>query len=108
MRPLEPPDPRRLGESLDAVARSLGAPPASALVTLFDGWADIVGDSVAAHSRPLSLTRGTLAVAVDEPGWATQLIYLQAELLRRLDEALGAGVVAGIRVRVVPRSRPPR
>ena len=102
MRPLDPPDPRRVAESLDAVARSLGAPPATALATLFGGWTDIVGDAVAAHCRPLSLTRGTLALAVDEPGWATQITYLEADLLRRLDEALGRGVVARVTVRVRP------
>ena len=102
MRPLEPPDPRRLGESLDDVARSLGAPPATALSTLFGRWPDIVGDTVAAHCRPLSLTRGTLAVAVDQAGWATQITYLEADLLRRLDEALGSGVVTRVTVRVRP------
>ena len=102
MRPLDPPDPRRLGESLDAVARSLGAPPASALTTLFGDWAGIVGPAMAAHTRPLSLTRGVLAVAVDQPGWATQITYLEADLLRRLDEALGAGVVTRLTVRVRP------
>ena len=102
MKPLGPPDPRRLGESLDVVARSLGAPPASALVTLFEGWADIVGPTVAAHSKPLSLTRGVLAVAVDEPGWATQMTYLEADLLRRLDETVGPGAVTRVTVRVRP------
>jgi len=91
-----------VGESLDDVARSLGGPPARALATLFGQWADVVGPSIAAHSRPLSLTRGTLAIAVDEPGWATQLTYLEADLLRRLDEALGAGVVTRVAVRVRP------
>ena len=102
MKSVDPPDPRRLGESLDAVARSIGGPPASALVTLFDGWADIVGPTVAAHSKPLSLTRGVLAVAVDEPGWATQMTYLEADLLRRLTEALGPGIVTRVTVRVRP------
>ncbi|MDP8936630.1 MAG: DUF721 domain-containing protein [Actinomycetota bacterium] len=100
MRPLGPPDPRRVGESLDDVARSLGGAPATALATVFGRWSDIVGPTVAAHSRPLSLGRGVLAIAVDEPGWATQLTYLEADLLRRLDETLGAGVVTRVTVRV--------
>ncbi len=102
MRPLEPPDPRRVAESLDDVARSLGGPPATALAALFGSWGEIVGPAIAAHSRPLSLSRGALAIAVDEPGWATQLTYLEADLLRRLDEALGAGVVTRVTVRVRP------
>jgi predicted nucleic acid-binding Zn ribbon protein len=94
-----------VGESLDDVARSLGGPPAGALAVVFGGWADVVGATIAAHSRPLSLTRRTLTVAVDQPGWATQLTYLEADLRRRLEEALGPGVVDAIRVRVVPPGR---
>ena len=95
-------DPRRLDASLDRVARGLGGPGAGALRTVFAHWADIVGPHVADHARPLSLVGGVLAVAVDEPGWATQLTYLQADLLRRLEDALGVGVVTRITVRQRP------
>ena len=40
-------------------------------------------------------------VAVDEPAWATQLRWLEADLVTRLNEALGAGQVERIEVRVV-------
>jgi len=95
-------DPRRIDASLDRVARGLGGPGAGALRSVFAHWADIVGPQVADHARPLSLVGGVLAVAADEPGWATQLTYLEADLLRRLEEALGAGVVTRIAVRQRP------
>jgi predicted nucleic acid-binding Zn ribbon protein len=93
-------DPRRVGASLDRVAASLGVPRATTLASVFAAWADLVGESVAANSRPRSLRDGVLVVAVDQPGWATQLRWLEADLLARLAEHLGAGEVVAIEVRV--------
>ena len=95
-------DPRPLRDSLDAVARSMGAPPAAALGSLFSRWPELVGATLAAHCRPLSLARGTLVVAVDHSAWAAQLRWLEADVLRRLEERLGAGVVTALEVRVRP------
>jgi predicted nucleic acid-binding Zn ribbon protein len=96
----DPPEPRSIKASLDRVARSLGGPDASSLSGLFGRWADIVGPQLAAHARPLSLSSGVLVVAVTEPGWATQLTYLEGELLGRFREALGEGVVERVEVRL--------
>jgi len=96
----DPPEPRSLKASLDRVARSLGGPDSGSLSGLFGRWAEIVGPQLAAHARPLSLSSGVLVVAVTEPGWATQLTYLEAELLGRFREALGEGVVDRVEVRL--------
>jgi len=96
----DPPEPRSIKASLDEVARGLGGPDASSLSGLFGRWAELVGPQLAAHARPLSLTSGVLVVAVTEPGWATQLTYLESELLGRFREALGDGVVDRVEVRL--------
>ena len=95
--------PRRLGDSLDRISKSLGGPSATALATIFAGWPAIVGAAVAAHAEPLSLVRGTLTIGVDQPGWATQLTYLETDLLRRIEEVAGAGAVQRVRVTVRPK-----
>jgi predicted nucleic acid-binding Zn ribbon protein len=92
--------PRTVRDSLDTFARRLGAPEAGALSVVFAHWGDIVGESVAAHTRPVSLVQGVLRVAVDQPGWATQLKYLAPRLVERLGEVAGAGVVTSLEVRV--------
>jgi predicted nucleic acid-binding Zn ribbon protein len=104
-RPLPgpPPDPRPLGASLDRISQSLGGPPAAALATIFAQWETIVGDAVAAHSWPLNLARETLTIGVDQPGWATQLTYLEADLVRRIAEATGTDAVRHVRVTVRPK-----
>lgn len=108
-RPSPPPggdEPRRLRDSLDRYAKRVGAPQASALGAVFSRWGDIVGEGVVAHARPISLVGGALVVAVEEPGWATQLRFLEAEILARLEQVAGAGVADRVEVRVErPRRR---
>jgi predicted nucleic acid-binding Zn ribbon protein len=104
-RPLPGPgtsEPRPVGESLGRIARHLGAPPPGALSRVFDRWEELVGPTLAARTRPVSLARGVLVVAVAEPAWAAQLRWLEADLLRRFEEALGRGVVEALTVRVRP------
>ena len=92
-----------MSDSLPGVTRRIGGPDGAAFVTLVAGWPEIVGPAVAAHSRPLRLGDGTLTIAVDQAGWATELTYLEATLRGRLDDAVGAGVVTAVRVVVRPR-----
>ena len=103
-RPSKPPDdgPQRVGESLGRVTRSLGMPSADALGAVFGRWASLVGDQVAQHATPASLRHRALTVNVDDPVWATQLRWLEHDLVARLTEALGEGVVDRIEVRVRP------
>jgi predicted nucleic acid-binding Zn ribbon protein len=82
------------------VARAIGAPPASTLTAVFAGWNDIVGDAVAAHARPVSLVRGVLRVAVDQPAWATELRFIGPQLLQRCAEVTGDDSVVRLEVRV--------
>ena len=104
-RPLEEPnDPRPVRASLDDLARRLGAPGATALETLFDGWAGVVGDGIAAHASPRALRRGVLVVAVDHPAWATELRSISAQIVERCKELAGADVVDAIDIRVVPEA----
>ena len=89
--------PRKVGESIEQLR-----PGSTALSTLLDRWSEVVGDALAAHVRPTKLAGGTLVIAVDDPAWATQLKYLQADLLTRIGDVLGAGAVTEIRVVVRP------
>jgi predicted nucleic acid-binding Zn ribbon protein len=95
-------EPSRVGASLDRLVRHLGAPSADVTASLVGRWPDLVGANVGANSRPLRLRDGTLTVAVADPAWATQLRFLEATLLQRLQAQLGAESVSTIEVRVRP------
>jgi hypothetical protein len=104
-RPLpgDPPAPRQLGESLDAVMRGLGAPEASGVHLVFDRWEEVVGEALADRTRPLRMDGGRLVLAVDEPAIATHVRFLQGELLARLEALLGPGRVTALDLRVGPK-----
>ena len=93
-------EPRPLGETVDRLVRSMGAPSAEATRSIFADWAEIVGDQIAEHARPHALRERTLVVAVADPAWATQLRFLETELLGRIAAATGSDEVTSIEVRV--------
>ena len=97
--------PPRIGELLGRVVRSLGGPAAPSIdlvEQVFGHWSEIVGE-LAGHTRPVSVRGGVLVVAVDEPGWATELRFRQGELIDRLDQRVGPGRVTRVEVRIQPR-----
>ncbi|HJV09463.1 MAG TPA: DUF721 domain-containing protein [Acidimicrobiales bacterium] len=94
--------PRRLADSLPTVTKHLGGAGGPALVDLLQRWPEVVGPSLAAHCRPLTLRETTLTIAADEAAWGAQLRWLEADLIRRLDQAVGAGTVTRIAVRIRP------
>jgi hypothetical protein len=96
-------EPRPVADSLAAVTRNLGGAGGPALVDLLSRWPAVVGEQLAAHCWPVSLRAGTLTIAADESAWGAQLGWLEADLRRRLDDAVGAGVVTRIAVRIRPR-----
>jgi len=93
---------RPVGESLDAVMRGLGAPEASGVHLVFDRWSEVVGEALAARTRPLRIDGGRLVLSVDEPAIATHVRFLQGELLARLETLLGPGRVTALDLRVGP------
>jgi len=83
--------------------RGLGAPEASGVHLVFDRWSEVVGEALAARTRPLKIDGKRLVLAVDEPAIATHVKFLQAELLTRLGELLGPDRVTAIDLRVGPK-----
>lgn len=109
VEPLPTPDrhtgaePRPVGEALDRVLRGLGAPAAPNMSALFRSWPELVGEQLAQRTHPISVRDGALRIAVDDPAWASQLRWLEPELLARMCDVLGTGVVERLEVRVRPR-----
>jgi predicted nucleic acid-binding Zn ribbon protein len=87
-------DPVPLHDTLDDYVRSLrvDGPSARTMGSLFNRWVDAVGQAVADHARPVKLDGERLLVEVDEPAWATQLRFLEADILDRLRSVAGLQV----------------
>ena len=72
----------RLGETLRRWLAESGDAAGSA--SLFQGWPEIVGLELAAHTRPVDVERGRLIVAADHPGWVQLLRAREPAIVRRL------------------------
>lgn len=110
----EPVEPgvKKLGDALDGVVASLrplvperagggrGGVAATALGGLFRGWDEAVGDQIAANVRPVVLDGGRLVVEVTEPAWATQLQFLEHDLLARVRPLVAPAPLTSLEVRV--------
>ena len=95
-------EPRTLGSSLEQVARRFALPSPRQLRSVIGDWDELVGRPLCHHVRPAGLRAGELVLDVDAPGWATQVRYLESELIQRCNEVAGEGTVVRIRVRVRP------
>jgi predicted nucleic acid-binding Zn ribbon protein len=93
-------DPRPLRDALSEVAADLGLAEPDAFGTLVANWPDLVGDELAAHCQPQSVRDGILRVSVDSAPRATQLRYLESNVVDRVSALVGAGVVRAVQVRV--------
>lgn len=91
-------DPQTLGSLTGAVAQARGWSSKINEGTVFGSWAAVVGADIAAHAEPTSLTDGVLHVRAESTAWATQLRYMQSQILASIAAAVGHGVVKSLRI----------
>ncbi|MDR7294551.1 DUF721 domain-containing protein [Pseudoglutamicibacter albus] len=107
-------DPVGLGELLERMMRSRGWAEPVAVGSVLARWPEIVGPQVAAHAVAESFEDSVVVVRCSSTAWATNLQLMQHDLLKRLDAAVGHGVVTRIKAlgpaapswRKGPRSAP--
>ena len=62
-------------------------------------WPEIVGEAVARHAKVERVDAGRLYVTVESAAWRTEVLLRREDILRRLNERLGAEIVKEIVVR---------
>ena len=98
--PGEIPEPSRIDRSLHAVTRRLGLPTPPVLRELFGSWEALVGRSIAEHVRPLVIEGSTLVLTTTEPGWVSQIRFLETDLVAQLNARVPDSAIDSIVVRV--------
>ncbi|MGH8970640.1 MAG: DUF721 domain-containing protein [Actinomycetes bacterium] len=91
-------DPQPLGSSVDRLLAERGWETDAAVGGVMGRWSAVVGNDLAAHCVPLAFDDGELVVRADSTAWATQVRMLAPNLVRRLNEEVGEGTVAAVRV----------
>lgn len=95
-------EPETAASLVNAVVAKIGGDARATEHRVFDGYALAVGTLLRHRSHPEKLRGSTLFVRVGSSAIAHQLTMLKGEILVRLAEVIGPGVVADIRTRVGP------
>ena len=95
-------EPVALGRALDRLMGSLDAPGPDLVSTIFGRWEELVGADVARHCRPAAVEGDRLVVVASDAAWASELQWLAAEVLARINEAASTERLKSLTVRVVP------
>jgi predicted nucleic acid-binding Zn ribbon protein len=90
-------DPRGLGAVVDSLTSELGWDSELDKAELIDAWAELVGETTAAKSRPIGIEDGLLVVSCESTAWATQLRIMRSELLAAIAERYPRAGIQSIR-----------
>jgi predicted nucleic acid-binding Zn ribbon protein len=87
-------------EFLAAILRQAGATEGIDEERLREMWKEVAGDFIARNATPVSLKGGCLTLHVLQPAMRFHLEQSRVELLRKVQQAAGSGVVKTIRFAV--------
>ena len=90
---------RPIGEVLGSLVSDLGIGKRLQEYDAVLEWAEIVGPHIARVATAEKISQGVLVVRVSASTWRNELNMRKAELLDRLNTALGGKVVTDIRFR---------
>ena len=90
----------RLGDGLERFVRNLGAPPISILTQLEDRWPELVGPGLSVSTRPVELVDGVLTIACADGAAASQIGWMEAQIIRRFSSTFNTNLVQRVAVRV--------
>ncbi|MFR9730604.1 DUF721 domain-containing protein [Saccharopolyspora sp. MS10] len=91
-------DPQPLGRLASRIAADRGWTDRLSGGQVFARWTGLVGGDIAEHTKPVALSDGELTVQAESTAWATQLRLLQRQILQRIADGVGKGVVRKIKV----------
>lgn len=89
-----------LSDLLGPMLERLGMSRPDVLNRIVSDWAEVACEPWVSRSKPLTLSRGELIVAVASGTDASLLRYRTGELLAALDRSLGGSMVETVRIKV--------
>ena len=88
----------KLGEALVEFLRDSGLEQSVLEVQIVEAWPKVMGDVVTHLTRSVEVKEGMLIVRVNSAALKTQLFENRFELVRKLNEAVGAQVIRDCRI----------
>jgi predicted nucleic acid-binding Zn ribbon protein len=86
-----------IGRALADYIEAAGMEERLAEAAVVPDWAERVGPAIAAVTRPVSVSRGTLIVAVRSSAWLMELHMMERQILRKLNAGRDKGRLTKLR-----------
>jgi predicted nucleic acid-binding Zn ribbon protein len=87
----------RVSETLATYIERSGMSKRIAEAGVVPEWADRVGPAIAAVTEPVTVSRGTLVVAVRSSAWLMELHMMERQIVRSVNAGRAAGRIDRIR-----------
>ena len=91
---------KRIGDLVRQFLEDRGWDAGDPYSPLFTGWKQVVGESLAGHSRLADVENGVLIVEVDHPGWLQMLSMRRQAVLEAARKAAPRARIEGMRGRI--------
>ena len=92
-------EPVHLRSVLEQLLKDFGTPDINVVTSIVDQWEEIVGIDLAAKISAVAVSGSELIVRVDDPAWASQISWLENQLLDKITRLIGEEKITSIRVR---------
>lgn len=96
-------EPVHLRSVLEQILKDFGTPDIEVVTSIVDQWQDVVGVDLAAKISAVAVSGSELIVRVDDPVWASQISWLESQLLDKITRLIGEEKITAIRVRTTPK-----
>jgi predicted nucleic acid-binding Zn ribbon protein len=91
-----------IGSIMNDVLKTLRPEADSGLVQVWQLWDGAVGRAIAENARPAAFKGKLLLVHVASSPWIHQLQFLKAEIIQKLNAALGKDLIEDIKFKIGP------
>ena len=96
-------EPVHLRSVLEQLLKDFGTPDITVVTSIVDQWEEVVGIDLAAKISAVAVSGSELIVRVDDPAWASQINWLEKQLLDKITNLVGEEKITSIRVRTTPK-----
>jgi predicted nucleic acid-binding Zn ribbon protein len=87
---------------IDDVLKTYRREPDGELLQVWHVWDSIVGDVIAKNTKPGAFKGRILLVYVTSSTWVHQLQFLKAEMITKLNQALGKSLIDDLKFKIGP------
>ena len=96
-------EPIHLRSVLEQLLKDFGTPDIKIVTSIVAQGEGILGVDLAAKISAVAVSGSDLIVRVDDPVWASQISWLENQLLEKITKLVGEEKITSIRVRTTPK-----